>query len=84
MVRFEHASALAQAGEFDEAYRIAVGAVNNRHTFHSVSVVTRAQEFGAMLTPGGPAARAWREILADLKSPDASLPALSATQRKPQ
>lgn len=74
LVRFEHASALAQAGEAEEAYRVAVGAVTDRHTFHSVSVVTRAREFGALLDPVGQVAREWREVLAHLQPPDPSLP----------
>ncbi|WP_433358855.1 hypothetical protein [Streptosporangium sp. CA-115845] len=76
LVRFEHASALAQAGEPHEAYRVAHGAVTDPHTFHSASVVTRAREFATLLDPRSQTGRAWREVLADLQPPDASIPAL--------
>lgn len=81
LVRFEHASALAQAGEIEEAYRIAVGAITDPHTFHSVSVVTRAHEFGTLLDPAGQIVPEWREVLAGLSAPDASISALSPVPR---
>jgi hypothetical protein len=40
LARFEEASALAQAGEVAESCRVATVAVLDRHTYHSITVVT--------------------------------------------
>ncbi|MEV7011702.1 hypothetical protein [Streptosporangium sp. NPDC051022] len=80
LVRFEHASALAQTGETEEAYRIAFGAVTDGHIFLSVSVMTRAHEFGTLLPPASAEARQWRDVLTGLEGPDA-LPALPPASR---
>ncbi|MFF0574794.1 hypothetical protein [Streptosporangium saharense] len=71
LVRFEHASALVQTGETEEACRIALGAVTDRHTFLSVSVMTRAHEFGTLLPPQSPEARQWRDVLIGFERPEA-------------
>ncbi len=76
LVRFEQASALAQAGEIQEACRVATVAVLARHTYHGVTVVTRAKEFDLLLGPSNcGAVHDWRELLASLRSPQLTLAA---------
>lgn len=76
LVRFEQASALAQAGEIQEACRVASAAVLDRHTYHSVTVVTRAKEFDQLLGPSSRGAvHDWRELLASLRLPRLALDA---------
>lgn len=70
LVRFAQATALARAGEAEEACRIAATALRDPHTFHSVSVVVRAREFDAVLPADAPAVRDWRELLAGVRPPD--------------
>jgi tetratricopeptide (TPR) repeat protein len=71
LVRFERASALAQAAEVEEACRVATATVNDPRTYRSITVVTRAREFDRLLTPAGRngAVIAWREVLRDLRPP---------------
>lgn len=70
LVRFSHASALAKAGQAEEACRIATAAVRDPHTFHSITVVLRAHEFDALLAPSASATADWREALAGVRAPD--------------
>lgn len=82
LARFEQASALAQAGEIGEACRIAAEAVVDQHTYHSITVITRAKEFDQLLGPSNNnAARDWREVLNSLRAPN---PALAATVTEPK
>jgi tetratricopeptide (TPR) repeat protein len=74
LVRFEQASALAQAGELQEACRVATAAVLDRRTYHGVTVVTRAKEFDLLLGPSNRGAvRDWRDVLGSLRSPRMAL-----------
>jgi hypothetical protein len=76
LVRFEQASAFAQAGELAQACRTATDAVLDRHTYHSVTVITRANEFDRLLGASNNAAvRGWRELLAGLRPPQPTLTA---------
>ncbi|MGH3765298.1 MAG: hypothetical protein ACRDTX_09135 [Pseudonocardiaceae bacterium] len=76
LVRFEQASALAQAGEIHEACRVATAAVLDRRTYHGVTVVTRAQEFDLLLGPSNRGAvQDWRGLLASIRSPRLTLDA---------
>lgn len=76
LVRFEQASALAQAGEIQEACRVATTAVLDRNTYHGVTVITRAKEFDLLLGPSNRGAvRDWRELLSSLRSPQLTLAA---------
>lgn len=76
LVRFEQASAFAQAGEIQEACRVATAAVLDQHTYHGVTVVTRAKEFDRLLGPSNcGVVHNWRELLASLRPPQ---PALAA------
>jgi transcriptional regulator with XRE-family HTH domain len=70
LTRFEQASAFAQAGEFDEACRIATAALLDPNTYHGVTVVSRAHEFDQQL--GGfntSPVRQWREVLDSVRRP---------------
>jgi transcriptional regulator with XRE-family HTH domain len=68
LVRFEQASALVQSGEVPEACRVANSAVLDRHTYHGVSIITRAWEFDRLLgTSTQEEIREWREVLATLR-----------------
>jgi hypothetical protein len=74
LVRFEQASAFAQAGELQEACRIATAAVLDRHTYHGITVFARAREFDRLIGPSNAeAVRDWREVLASLRRPSAAL-----------
>ncbi|MGH3831833.1 MAG: hypothetical protein ACRDRS_15535 [Pseudonocardiaceae bacterium] len=76
LVRFEQASAFAQAGEIQEACRVATNAVLDQHTYHGVTVIIRAKEFDQLLGPSnGGAVRDWRELLASLRPPRLALAA---------
>lgn len=76
LVRFEQASALVQAGEIQEACRVAINAVLDQHTYHGVTVTIRAQEFDRLLGPSNcGAAQDWRELLASLRPPQLALAA---------
>ncbi|MGH3931931.1 MAG: hypothetical protein ACRDTF_18375 [Pseudonocardiaceae bacterium] len=76
LVRFEQASAFAQAGEIQEACRIAITTVLDRRTYHGITVITRAKEFDRLLGPSNcEAARDWRELLAALRPPQLALAA---------
>lgn len=76
LVRFEQASGFAQAGEIHEACRIASTAVRDRHTYHGVTVLTRAREFDRLLGPSRcEAVLGWREQLASLRPPQLALAA---------
>jgi hypothetical protein len=78
LVRFEQASALAQAGEIQEACRVATTAVLDRRTYHGVTVIIRAKEFDLLLGPSNcGAVRDWRELLASLRSPQLTLAAVA-------
>jgi transcriptional regulator with XRE-family HTH domain len=84
LVRFERASALAQAGELDEASRYAVATVLDPRTYPSITVRTRANAFGNLLDqiagPANPVVREWHEVTANVYQP---LPPLrGATPRK--
>lgn len=68
LVRFEQASAFAQAGEIQEACRVAADAVLDQRTYHGAPVITRAKEFDLLLGPSNcEATRDWRELLASLR-----------------
>ncbi|MDQ3761303.1 MAG: hypothetical protein M3460_06260 [Actinomycetota bacterium] len=74
LVRFEQASAFVQAGEIQEACRVAASAVLDQHTYHGITVVMRAKEFDRLLGPSNCAgAHDWRELLASLRSPQLAL-----------
>lgn len=74
LVRFEQASAFAQACEVQEACRVATNAVLDRHTYHSVTVIIRAKEFDRLLGPSNcGATHDWRELLASLRPPQLAL-----------
>ncbi|MDT4991536.1 MAG: hypothetical protein QOH97_1428 [Actinoplanes sp.] len=74
LVRFEQASAFAQAGELQEACRIATAAVLDRRTYHGITVFARAREFDRLIGPSNAeAVRDWREVLASLRRPSAAL-----------
>jgi tetratricopeptide (TPR) repeat protein len=76
LVRFEQASAFVQAGEIQEACRVATTAVLDRHTYHGFTVITRAKEFDRLLGPSNcGAAHDWRELLASLRPPQLALAA---------
>jgi tetratricopeptide (TPR) repeat protein len=76
LVRFEQASAFAQAGEIQEACRVATDAVLDRRTYHGVTVITRAREFDLLLGPSNcEATRDWRELLASVRPPQLALAA---------
>lgn len=76
LARFEQASALVQAGEVPEGCRIAADAVLDQHTYHSVTVVTRAHEFDQLLgSSTSTVASDWREVLTSLHPPQ---PAITA------
>jgi transcriptional regulator with XRE-family HTH domain len=73
LVRFERASALAQAGELEEASRYAVSTALDPTTYPSITVRTRAQAFGALLDEVAdsrtPVVREWREIAQSVYQP---------------
>lgn len=76
LVRLEQASALAQTGEIEEACRVATTAVLDQHTYHGVTVVTRAKEFDLLLGPSNHGAvHDWRELLSTLRPPQLTLTA---------
>ncbi|MEO7195962.1 MAG: hypothetical protein ABIZ05_14300 [Pseudonocardiaceae bacterium] len=76
LVRFEQASAFAQAGEIQEACRVATNAVLDQNTYHGATVITRAKEFDLLLGPSNRGAtRGWRELLASLRPPQLALAA---------
>jgi hypothetical protein len=76
LVRFEQASAYAQAGELMEACRIASTAVLDPRTYHCVPVTTRAHEFDRLLDSSDCApVRDWREVLMSLRKPQLTLTA---------
>lgn len=78
LVRFEQASALAQAGEIQEACRVASTAVLDQRTYHGVTVITRAKEFDLLLGPSNRGAvRDWRELLSSLRPPQLTLAAVT-------
>jgi tetratricopeptide (TPR) repeat protein len=67
LARFERASALAQAGDLDEACRLAASTVLDPRTYPSVTVRSRARRFDAMLGNRNSAAvRQWRTIMRDV------------------
>jgi tetratricopeptide (TPR) repeat protein len=71
LVRFEQASALAQAAEVEQACAIATDTVNDPRTYRSITVVTRAREFDRLLDPAADNASvlAWREVLREVRPP---------------
>ncbi|WP_424530702.1 hypothetical protein ACOZ38_13105 [Sphaerisporangium viridialbum] len=73
LVRFAYACALAKAGEVEEACRFATAAIRETPATRSLTVVVRAHEFDALLTPSGTATADWRETLADVRAPDPTL-----------
>jgi hypothetical protein len=76
LVRFEQASAYAQAGELTEACRIATTAVLDPRTYHCAPVTTRAHEFDRLLGPSDcEPVRDWRETLMSLRKPHLALTA---------
>jgi tetratricopeptide (TPR) repeat protein len=76
LVRLEQASAFAQAGEIQEACRVATNAVLGQHTYHGVTVITRAKEFDLLLGSSAcGATHDWRELLASLRPPQLALAA---------
>ncbi len=76
LVRFEQASAYVQVGEIREGCRLAASAVLDRHTYHSVSVVTRAKEFDRLVGASNcEAARDWRGVLESVRPPQLALTA---------
>jgi tetratricopeptide (TPR) repeat protein len=76
LVRFEQAIAFAQAGEIQEACRVATNAVLDRRTYHGVTVIARAKEFDLLLGPSNcEATRGWRELVASLRPPQPVLAA---------
>src|SRR5262245_9634633 len=50
LVQLDHATALAYAGEAEEACRIAADAISRPHTFYGATVSSRAGEFDALLS----------------------------------
>ncbi|MFB9251075.1 hypothetical protein ACFFWE_22770 [Sphaerisporangium melleum] len=72
LVRFAHATALAKAGEVEEACRLATFALRDPNTLPITSVVVRAYEFDALLGDLGSTTADWREALADIRPPDPS------------
>ncbi|GAA1264903.1 hypothetical protein GCM10009677_15980 [Sphaerisporangium rubeum] len=71
LVRFSYATALAKAGQVEQACHIASAAIHDPHTFPTMAVVLRAHEFDALLTrAAAPPTIQWREALAGLRSPD--------------
>jgi transcriptional regulator with XRE-family HTH domain len=77
LARFERASALAQAGELDEACRLAASTVLDPRTYPSVSVRGRAHRFDAMISDRRTAAvRHWRTVMHEVY--DARRPAIGA------
>ncbi|WP_405146688.1 hypothetical protein OG589_05330 [Sphaerisporangium sp. NBC_01403] len=70
LVRFAHATALAKAGEIEEACRLATRAIRDPNTLPVISVVVRAYEFDALLAGVGATTADWREALADVRAPD--------------
>lgn len=74
LARFEQASAYAQAGELNEACRIARTAVQDRRTYHGVTVAARAHEFDRLLGRSNcESVRDWREVLTSLRKPQLAL-----------
>lgn len=74
LVRFEQASAFVQAGELAEACRIATDALSDRRTYHSVTVVARANEFDRLIGPAvSHVVRDWREVLTAVRAPQLGL-----------
>jgi tetratricopeptide (TPR) repeat protein len=71
LVRFAYACALAKSGEAEEACNVAATALRAPHVVHTVPVVVRAYEFDALLDPKLPATRDWREVLTQVRTPDA-------------
>jgi len=79
LVRFERASALAQAGELDEACRYAIGTALHPGTYPSITVRSRARAFTVLLgdiaDAKTPAVSQWRDIADTVYQP---LPPLRA------
>ncbi|PZG41216.1 hypothetical protein C1I98_21575 [Spongiactinospora gelatinilytica] len=81
LVRFEHAAALARAGEKEEACRLAVTTIEDPRTYPGVAVVWRARRFDTLLGDEVcVAVREWRERLRGFRVPRVdALPVTSAT-----
>lgn len=68
LTRLAYASALAKAGELEEACSLATAAIKCREV-PALPVVVRAREFDALLKPNTPAVLQWRETLASVRTP---------------
>lgn len=74
LVRFNKASALAESGEVPEACRVATGALLDRYTYPSVSVMTAARDFDRLLgTDRSTPVRDWRETLITVRRKRAAM-----------
>ncbi|GII83407.1 hypothetical protein Ssi03_13970 [Sphaerisporangium siamense] len=69
LVRFAYASALAKAGENEEACRVATTAIRDPYVCHSHVVVVRAHEFDSLLAPSGSVTADWRQALSEIHAP---------------
>ncbi|MBH0780944.1 helix-turn-helix domain-containing protein [Nocardia bovistercoris] len=51
LVKFEHATALLDSGEIEEACSVATSAITNGHTYIGMTVTKRAKQFDEALSP---------------------------------
>ncbi len=68
LTRLAYASALAKAGEIEEACRLAPTALTGREV-PALPGVIRAREFDALLKAKTPTVQEWREALASVRTP---------------
>jgi hypothetical protein len=66
LTRLAYATALAKAGEVEEACRLAILAIRCREV-PALAVTVRAKEFNGLIDPKATAAREWREVLANVR-----------------
>jgi len=81
LARFERASALVHASEVDEACQITIDAVLDPHTYHGITILTRARQFDQLLGSQNSRSvrvREWRDVLATLQPPQPALVAAPA------
>ncbi|WP_405086067.1 hypothetical protein [Microbispora sp. NBC_01389] len=72
LVQFAYASALAEAGEAEEACRLALKALRQTPGRPGITVVVRAHEFNALLNAPATVSGEWRDALAAVRSPAAT------------